>query len=78
LRKVILPLFSALIRHIWSPEPNTVLPSKERHGCNGASPAKVNKNYWGLEHWTLEDRLSELALFILEKGTLTGGSYRCV
>ena len=44
LRKVILPLCSALVRHFWSPESSTVLPSKERHGHTRVSSAKVNKN----------------------------------
>lgn len=45
LRKVILLLCLALVRHIWSPESSTVLPSKERHGHTEESSAKVNKNY---------------------------------
>lgn len=45
LRKVILLLCLALVRHIWSPESSTVVPSKERHGHIEVSSAKVNKNY---------------------------------
>lgn len=39
-RDVVLPLCSALVRHIWYAATSIELLIQERYGCNGGSPAK--------------------------------------
>lgn len=64
-REVILPLCSALGRHIWSAGAGAGLPPRqERQGQTGMSPAKVPE---GQEHLRCEEGLGEPGLFNLER-----------
>lgn len=64
LRQVILPLYSALVGHIWSAGFSSGLPST----CQAElSPVNATKMTKGWEHLSYEERLRELQ-FRLEKG----------
>ncbi|TRZ18090.1 hypothetical protein HGM15179_008998 [Zosterops borbonicus] len=58
-KEVILPLFSALVRHIWNSVSNSGLLRK-------------TKMIKGLDHLSYEERLRELGLFSLERKELRG------
>ncbi|KAJ7418799.1 hypothetical protein BTVI_27410 [Pitangus sulphuratus] len=70
IREVILPLYSALVRHIW----RAVLDSleQERHGAPGGGQWRTTKMIRGLKHLSYEERLRNQGVFSLEKRQLTG------
>lgn len=61
LRKVILPLYSALVRHNWSAKSNAELFSTKKMGMYLLVQAhwRAMKNIWGLEHLSYENRLRD-------------------
>lgn len=69
--KVILPLYSALMRHIWSTKHSSDLAS-ERCGHAGGESSKGSYRWLRtcLGHWTSEKRLRVLGLFSLPKRRL--------
>jgi len=55
---VILPLCSALVRHIWSAGSSCGLPSTRRHGHTRVSLLKGDEDD-GVEHLTNDERLRD-------------------
>ena len=73
LREVILPLFSALVRHTWRAVSSAGLPS-ERETLKQIQWSSL-KLITGLEHLIQEEKLRQPGLFNLENAH--GASYQC-
>jgi len=69
-KEVILPLCSALVRHIWSIVSHSGLPSTRETWTYWRESNRGHKDD-GLEHVSYEKRRRELGLFHLEKRKLS-------
>ena len=69
-REVILPHYSALVRHSWSTVSGSGLPSTRGKKLLGRVQQRTMKMMKGLEHLSYEERLRVLGLFRLEKSRL--------
>lgn len=73
-RELILPLCSAVLRHIWVAVPSAGLLVQERHGLPGVSPVKGHRDdeETGASSVLASGRLRELGLASLEQRRLRG------
>lgn len=67
---VILPLFSALMRHFWVLCPSLGSPTEERHKNMGEIQQRDTKMIERLENLTYKEKLRELGLLRLQKKRL--------
>lgn len=69
-REVILPLFSAFMRHVWVLRPSLGSPIEERHRHMGEINQRATKVIEGPENVTYKEKLRELGLLRLQKKRL--------
>jgi len=78
LRDMILRLYSALVRHIWSTGSASGSPVQQRHRQAGVSPAEGDRNDQGIGASEAGEEAERAGIMQLGEERVQEGPYQCI